>query len=73
MPVTNPPAETAGPVGENVYVFEALKLLIVLVPGKAHDGATPVIVGIAGVTNIIKLVNEAEATEVQIPKPAVTV
>ena len=31
------------------------------------------IVGTAGVTNIAKLVNDAEATEVQLPLPAVTV
>ena len=47
--------------------------MIVLVPSAKHVGGTVVIVGIAGVTNIAKFVNPAEATEVQLPFPAVTV
>ena len=47
--------------------------MIVLFPSAKHVGATVVIVGTDGVTNIATFVNPADATEVQLPFPAVTV
>ena len=46
---------------------------MVLVPFAVQVGATLVIVGTAGVANIITLLNDAEAADVHIPKPDVTV
>ena len=47
--------------------------MIVLFPSAIHDGEIVVIVGIAGVTNIVTFVNPAEATEVQLPLSTVSV
>ena len=47
--------------------------MIVLVPSAKQVGATTVIVDTAGVTNITKFVKPTEATDVQLPFPAVTV
>ena len=44
-----------------------------LEPAAAHVAATEVIVGMAGVANIAALLNVAEATEVQVALPDVTV
>jgi hypothetical protein len=48
-------------------------LLIVLVPADEQVAAPGVINGISGVVNIAALLNEADANEVQLPFPAVTV
>ena len=46
---------------------------MVLVPADEQLAATDVILGTAGVTNCAALLNEPDATEVQIPFPEVTV
>ena len=48
-------------------------MLTVEVPAAEQVAAVVVTVGTAGVTNCVALVNDADAADVQLPFPAVTV
>ena len=46
---------------------------MVLIPSEEQVGALVLIIGVAGTGNTAPLLNEAEAADVQLPLPAVTV